>query len=352
MDFDNRIVIANGGEVGLKFENNAVMIDPAKSADFELNKVYNIDNLAVIKGLNSQDLSGFAGLEFEHLKTTDDVFIIEKATLTKDEAMAAGRSEVADGFKIKVDSSRSTAAASTQNAVNNSVTRSAFIGNVVGTAVNVTLTNFNAHDRMNHRAEVDIPKLEKYASFVADSNVLDQTYAKDSHTFVMPYYTSTSVDLATGDNLDGDTYGIISGMQKSLGNDFGVLGFFVGVEKADVNAVDLGIDDTTFYAGVNYYKTLGGTTDYDYFAKGMLRGVLTSSDIASLGESVESDSNSYGFEVGFGANFYVANHTLTPELAISYDRVNVDGFTMRGNIYQDNNINLFMGKLGASWQAQ
>lgn len=31
MDFDNRIVIANGGEVGLKFENNAVMIDPAKA---------------------------------------------------------------------------------------------------------------------------------------------------------------------------------------------------------------------------------------------------------------------------------------------------------------------------------
>ena len=343
----DRIVVKDNA-TNLTIDKGSLIINPHTSKDFEFNKVYNADNF-VVKASDGTAIDGLKDkVSFESFATNDEIFVLNKATISGEQTKTTGRTEITDGFTVTVDASRSAAAAATQNTVNNAITRSAFVGNVVGNAVNTAIANFGTRVSYND-SDVDFSQLEKYAQVRSD--VLDQTYAKDSHVFVMPYYTSTSVDIARGGSLDGDTYGLIGGIQKNLGG-AGVLGFFVGSESAKADATNLNVDDTTFYAGINYYKTLGGSASYDYFAKGMLRTAFTSSDISTNRGDVKSDSNSYGLEAGVGVNFYVANHTLTPELALSYDRVSADGFTLNNLSYQDNKINLFVAKLGGTWLAQ
>ena len=260
---------------------------------------------------------------------------------------------IIDSFQIGVNASKGAGAAVVQSAVNNSITRNAFVGNVINTAVNSALASLNNFNRVSYNdEEVDFSELEKYAA--VSSDVTDQTYAKDSNVYVMPYYRSTSVDLAGG-SLDADTYGIVLGGNKNLG-DAGVIGLFLGYENADGSANTVDTEDDTFFGGINYYKTLGGTSTYDYFVKGMLRLANTSSDVTrknvqNNGTS-SADTFSYGIEANAGMNFYNGIHTITPEVGLSYDRVEVDGFKLNGIDYNDNNINLVMGKIGLNWLAQ
>ncbi|MDY5557918.1 autotransporter domain-containing protein, partial [Helicobacter sp.] len=259
---------------------------------------------------------------------------------------------IIDSFQVGVDTARGAGAAAVQSAVNNSITRNAFVGNVVNTAVNSALASLNNLNRVSYNdEEVDFSELEKYAA--VSSDVTDQTYAKDSNVYVMPYYRSTSVDLAEG-SLDADTYGIILGGNKNLGN-AGVIGLFLGYENADGSSNTVDTEDDTFFGGINYYKTLGGTSTYDYFVKGMLRLANTSSDVTRKGQTYgtsSSDTFSYGLEANVGMNFYNGIHTITPEVGLSYDRVEVDGFKLNGVDYSDNNINLVVGKIGLNWLAQ
>lgn len=257
---------------------------------------------------------------------------------------------IVDSFQINVNASKGAGAAVTQGTVNSVITRNAFIGNVVNTAVNSALASLNNFNRVSYNdAEVDFEKLEKYAAVATD--VTDQTYAKDNNVYVMPYYRNVSVDLATGDSLDGDTYGIVLGGNKNLGN-AGVIGLFLGYENADTGSRDYSVEDDTFFGGINYYKTLGGTSTYDYFVKGMLRIASGSSDVSQQGSTVGSDTFSYGIEANVGMNFYNGIHTFTPEVGLSYDRVEVDGFTLNGIVYDDAGINLPVAKVGLNWLAQ
>ena len=328
-DFSNQGFTYSGSTVNI--DDKALVIEPQKG--FKFGEYVKIENM--VKEGSSDKTPGL-----DKFSTTDDIFVISGAKGTDGK----------DGLMINVDSSRSAAAAATQSSVNASVTRSAFVGNVVGSAVNTAITNFGGINRVSYNDDdVDFSKLEKYAR--VGSDITDQTYANNSHVFVMPYYTKTSVEVARGGDLNGNTYGLIGGLQKKIG-DSSVLGFFIGSEKAKSDATNLDIDDTTWYSGINLYKTLGGTSELDYFAKGMLRTAFTSSDITNAGAKAKSNTNSYGLEAAVGINIYAANHTLTPELGLSYDKVSIDGFMMRGNTYEDNNLNLFVGKLGLNWLAQ
>ena len=328
-DFSNQGFTYSGSTVNI--DDKALVIEPQKG--FKFGEYVKIENM--VKEGSTDKTPGL-----DKFSTTDDIFVISGAKGTDGK----------DGLIINVDSSRSAAAAATQSSVNASVTRSAFVGNVVGSAVNTAITNFGGINRVSYNDDdVDFSKLEKYAR--VGSDITDQTYANNSHVFVMPYYTKTSVEVARGGDLNGNTYGLIGGLQKKIG-DSSVLGFFIGSEKAKSDATNLDIDDTTWYSGINLYKTLGGTSELDYFAKGMLRTAFTSSDITNAGAKAKSNTNSYGLEAAVGINIYAANHTLTPELGLSYDKVSIDGFMMRGNTYEDNNLNLFVGKLGLNWLAQ
>ena len=260
---------------------------------------------------------------------------------------------IIDSFQIGVNASKGAGAAVVQSAVNNSITRNAFVGNVINTAVNSALASLNNFNRVSYNdEEVDFSELEKYAA--VSSDVTDQTYAKDSNVYVMPYYRSTSVDLADG-SLDADTYGIVLGGNKNLG-DAGVIGLFLGYENADGSANTVDTEDDTFFGGINYYKTLGGTSTYDYFVKGMLRLANTSSDVtrknAQNNGTSSADTFSYGIEANVGMNFYNGIHTITPEVGLSYDRAEVDGFTLNGVTYEDAGVNLPVAKVGLNWLAQ
>ena len=260
---------------------------------------------------------------------------------------------IIDSFQVGVNASKGAGAAAVQSAVNNSITRNAFVSNVVNNAVNAALISLNNFNRVSYNdAEVDFEQLEKYAA--VSSDVTDQTYAKDSNVYVMPYYRSTSVDLATNDSLDADTYGLVLGGNKNLG-DAGVIGLFLGYENSDGSADKIDTEDDTFFGGINYYKTLGGTSTYDYFVKGMARLAKTSTDVTTKvgGGTSSADTFSYGVEANVGMNFYNGIHTITPEVGLSYDRVSVDGFIQSNGISNDDqDINLVIGKVGINWLAQ
>ena len=315
-----------------------------------INTVRSSDPIFEIVGVDAFDAEGNrVGVAYEGSTETKNA---DGTTTTTPTTMTRKGDGIVDSFQVGVNASKGAGAAVVQNAVNNSITRNAFIGNVVNTAVNSTLATLNNLNRVSYNdAEVDFDKLEKYAA--VSSDVTDQTYAKDSNVYVMPYYRSTSVDLAEG-SLDADTYGIVLGGNKNLG-DAGVIGLFLGYENADGSANTVDTEDDTFFGGINYYKTLGGTSSYDYFVKGMLRLANTSSDVTrksgNYGTS-SADTFSYGVEANVGMNFYNGIHTITPEVGLSYDRVEVDGFMLDRINYDDNNINLVMGKIGLNWLAQ
>ena len=399
----------------LRFEAGSIVIDPIKNVNMEVGKAYMLDRIVVDENNSpvqevynidaaglvtaTQTLTDMTSKEFElnatkssyvlkagatdprlvtiaTVRSSDPVFEIngvdaygaalnEKGELTTEmgkvgEVVAGsttGARYVGDGiidsFQVGVNASKSAGAAVVQSAVNNSITRNAFVSNVVNNAVNAALISLNNFNRVSYNdAEVDFDKLEKYAA--VSSDVTDQTYAKDSNVYVMPYYRSTSVDLATNDSLDADTYGIVLGGNKNLG-DAGVIGLFLGYENSDGSADKIDTEDDTFFGGINYYKTLGGTSTYDYFVKGMARLAKTSTDVTTKvgGGTSSADTFSYGVEANVGMNFYNGIHTITPEVGLSYDRVSVDGFIQSNGLSNDDqDINLVIGKVGINWLAQ
>ncbi|TLD79763.1 hypothetical protein LS70_009600 [Helicobacter sp. MIT 11-5569] len=265
----------------------------------------------------------------------------------------AGQADgIIDSFVVNVDVSKGAGVIATQSIVNNAITRNAFVGTVVNTAVNSALSA--ANNRIASNSDEDFSKLEKYAQ--VSSDVTDQTYGSvntDTQAYVMPYYRSTSIDLPTGDSLDGDTYGIVGGLQKNLG-EAGVLGFFLGYETGSADSVLFEQDDDTFYLGANYYAVLGGTSTYDYYVKGMVRFANSTTDLTrrDIGGTGGADSITYGIEGNVGLNFYNGIHTFSPEFGLSYDKVNADEFTLNNINYEKANIDIIMAKLGVNWLAR
>ncbi|MDY2585162.1 autotransporter outer membrane beta-barrel domain-containing protein, partial [Helicobacter sp.] len=371
----------NGVNQSLRFENASIVIDPTKNPNMAIGEAFRLDQIVVDEsGAAVQELKGDvydkvaaaqkAGTTDPRLVTinsvtsTDPVFVVtgvdaysgkenKKVGEEEGEGKVVAGDGIIDSFQIGVNAANGAGAVATQGAVSANITRSAFVGSVVGNAVNTALATLGGARVSYNDEDVDFSKLEKYAQ--VGSDVTDRTYAKDSTIFIMPYYRSSSVDLPTNQSLDGDTYGLIGGVQKGLGN-AGILGFFLGYERTSASATNLDQDDNTFFAGVNYYKTLGGTSTYDYYAKGMLRFSSTSSDITQKminGDTKRSpDSTSYGVEAGVGVNFYQDIHTITPEVGLSFDRVSVDGLNSAGVQSFDNDINLIVGKVGLNWLAQ
>lgn len=346
-DINHHIVVKNATKENFKVENDAIKIlNPKLGEKYLYDSILINDKKESIKGIVTKN---------------------SVSTMLEDGTFQMQKDD--QGFTVSVEVAQSSGVAVTQNAIASNIARSSFVSNVVSNAISAVSNSFSSvsgstrtislNDSNDYISDVNLAKLDRYAQ--VSSDVLDRTYAplttnNNSHIFAMPYYTHTQADLNNKTKLKGNTYGLIAGMQQNL-QDYGILGFFLGTEinKADSKFLDQ--DDLTFYGGVNYYKSLYTfTNSNDLFFKGMLRGTYTKIDLTQRSSGVEGDtdtnSNSYGAEIGFGVNFYKGNSTLTPEIALSYDRVNSDGFTSpvdKSVAYDDNNINSTMLKVGVSW---
>ena len=346
-DINHHIVVKNATKANFKVENDAIKIlNPKLGEKYLYDSILIDEKKAPIKGIVTKN---------------------SISTMLEDGTFQMQKDD--KGFTISVEVAQSSGVAVTQNAIASNIARSSFVSNVVSNAISAVSNSFSSvsgstrtislNDSNDYISDVNLARLDRYAQ--VSSDVLDRTYAplttnNNSHIFAMPYYTHTQADLNNKTKLKGNTYGLIAGMQQNL-QDYGILGFFLGTEinKADSKFLDQ--DDLTFYGGMNYYKSLYTfTNSNDLFFKGMLRGTYTKIDLTQRSSGVEGDtdtnSNSYGAEIGFGVNFYKGNSALTPEIALSYDRVNSDGFTSpvdKSVAYDDNNINSTMLKVGVSW---
>lgn len=381
---------SNDGKVSnINFLDKSIVLDLSNQG-FEIGQVYSMDNLVYsvdssgqLEGIGSAEWtikdngsgngtlvyelsSGAAvnagkGLTVDNLTTLDDIFTINE-TFIDTITSANGDGKRVRGFSVGVDAANGAGAILSQGLTNVNARRSLFIDSITSTAIQATIDLTNRTQQVSYNdSEINFENLAKYAQISTDA--YSATTNRDTYFYAMPYYTSDSMDLQGGfENLKGNTYGLVAGAQKNL-YDAGIVGLFFGFESGSYDTssgqTTYNQDDLTFYGGLNYYKVLGGTENREYYVRTMAKAALINSDISRTaganGGSGDATAKSANFGVGadVGINFYLTDaHVISPEIGISYDRLNTESFTLGNQYYDESDVNLFQGKIGFNWLAQ
>ncbi|MDA3967636.1 autotransporter outer membrane beta-barrel domain-containing protein, partial [Helicobacter sp. WB40] len=392
MNANSHIYVAtssSGKFENVNFLDKSIVLDLSDQG-FEVGQVYNIDNLVygvgsdgLLTGVGSAEwkisdasgtgtltytlddtataVNGGLGLTSANLSIQDDLYTISDTfidTITSEK----GDGKRVRGFSVGVDVANGAGAILAQGLTNVSARRSLFIDSITTTAIQATVDQTNRMQQVSYNdSDVNFESLAKYAQISTDA--YSATTNRDTYFYAIPYYTADSMDLQGGfENLEGNTYGLIAGAQKNL-YDAGIVGIFFGFESGsyDTSAryTSYKQDDLTFYGGLNYYKVLGGTESREYYVKAIAKAALINSDVtrsstAGSGTGDASvDSANFGAGVDLGINFYLTDsHVISPEIGISYDRLNTDSFILGNQYYDESDANLFQGKIGFSWLAQ
>ncbi|MDA3969452.1 beta strand repeat-containing protein [Helicobacter ibis] len=380
----------NGKFENVNFLDKSIVLD-LSTQGFEIGQVYNMDNLVygvdnngLLTGIGSAEwtikdngsgngtlvyeldsgassVNGGRGLTSANLAIQDDLYTISDTfidTITSEK----GDGKRVRGFSVGVDVANGAGAILAQGLTNVSARRSLFIDSITTTAIQATVDQTNRMQQVSYNdSDVNFESLAKYAQISTDA--YSATTNRDTYFYAIPYYTADSMDLQGGfENLEGNTYGLIAGAQKNL-YDAGIVGIFFGFESGsyDTSAryTSYKQDDLTFYGGLNYYKVLGGTESREYYVKAIAKAALISSDVsrsttAGSGTGDASvDSANFGAGVDLGINFYLTDaHVISPEIGISYDRLNTDSFVIGNQYYEESDANLLQGKIGFNWLAQ
>lgn len=383
---------SNGGKFeNVNFPDKSIVLD-LSTQGFEIGQVYNMDNLVygvdsgtgLLTGIGSAEwtikdngsgngtlvyeldsgassVNGGRGLTSANLAIQDDLYTISDTfidTITSEN----GDGKRVRGFSIGVDVANGAGALLAQGLTNVSTRRSLFIDSITSTVIQATIDQTSRTQQVSYNdSDVNFENLAKYAHISTDA--YSATSNRDTYFYAIPYYTADSTDLQGGfEKLKGNTYGLVAGAQKNL-YDAGIVGIFFGFESGsyDTSArfTSYNQDDLTFYGGLNYYKVLGGTENREYYAKAMAKAALISSDISrsttagSGTDDASVDSANFGAGVDLGINFYLTDaHVISPEIGISYDRLNTDSFVIGNQYYEESDANLLQGKIGFNWLAQ
>ncbi|MDA3968390.1 beta strand repeat-containing protein [Helicobacter ibis] len=380
----------NGKFENVNFLDKSIVLDLSNQG-FEIGQVYNMDNLVygvdnngLLTGIGSAEwtikdngsgngtlvyeldsgassVNGGRGLTSANLAIQDDLYTISDTfidTITSEN----GDGKRVRGFSIGVDVANGAGALLAQGLTNVSARRSLFIDSITSTAIQATIDQTSRTQQVSYNdSDVNFENLAKYAQISTDA--YSATSNRDTYFYAIPYYTADSMDLQGGfENLKGNTYGLVAGAQKNL-YDAGIVGIFFGFESGsyDTSArfTSYNQDDLTFYGGLNYYKVLGGTESREYYVKAIAKAALISSDVsrsttAGSGTGDASvDSANFGAGADLGINFYLTDaHVISPEIGISYDRLNTDSFVIGNQYYEESDANLLQGKIGFNWLAQ
>ncbi|MDA3967733.1 autotransporter outer membrane beta-barrel domain-containing protein, partial [Helicobacter sp. WB40] len=393
MNANSHIYVSTSNEgkfENVNFLNNSIVLD-LSTQGFEIGQVYNMDNLVygvdnngLLTGIGSAEwtikdngsgngtlvyeldsgassVNGGRGLTSANLAIQDDLYTISDTfidTITSEN----GDGKRVRGFSIGVDVANGAGAILAQGLTNVSARRSLFIDSITTTAIQATIDQTSRTQQVSYNdSDVNFENLAKYAQISTDA--YSATSNRDTYFYAIPYYTADSMDLQGGfENLKGNTYGLVAGAQKNL-YDAGIVGIFFGFESGsyDTSArfTSYNQDDLTFYGGLNYYKVLGGTESREYYVKAIAKAALISSDVsrsttAGSGTGDASvDSANFGAGADLGINFYLTDaHVISPEIGISYDRLNTDSFVIGNQYYEESDANLLQGKIGFNWLAQ
>ncbi|EJV5920734.1 autotransporter outer membrane beta-barrel domain-containing protein, partial [Campylobacter lari] len=171
--------------------------------------------------------------------------------------------------------------------------------------------------------------------FIPNKNV----HAKN-HSFLIPYYNHSSIKIGKSvGQLSANTTGLIGGSQRSLPNDYGIIGFYLGYEDASKEQATqrLKFDDKTYYGGLTYYGVIARDGIDQYYISASTRLDYTTTDIEKsykdIPATIKSDTKTYGYgvDVKVGANYYntLDIARISPELGLSYYGMSNKNFALK-----------------------
>lgn len=212
--------------------------------------------------------------------------------------------------------------------------KTSFINATMSNAMNATLMQ-NSHS---------LASLDGKNNLYASANQLLQsdisTYTKDyTHSFfILPYFSSTSIDLEQGKDDTAHTQGILVG--ASTLEESGLWGIYAGYEDNDIDSDFYGLDNRSYYVGLKYYNdiyTLENLNEVYVKANtqfGLLKNDLSKRLIDTTGiKTSKAEPNTYSYSAGadMGINFYKQSHIISPEIGIAYEGSHTQEFDMIGD---------------------
>ncbi|SUW97819.1 autotransporter beta-domain-containing protein [Campylobacter jejuni subsp. doylei] len=185
---------------------------------------------------------------------------------------------------------------------------------------------------------------------------------KEHALFILPYFSSQSVELSLNEESKGHTKGTIIGY--STLKDSGIYGVYAGYEDTKMDSTYFGINDISYYTGLKYFNTLFTTAKgQEVYIKAQAQAALIKNDFTKrIGKNeakAKAHSYTYGINTALGMNFIADKNIFSPEAGFAYEGSYTEAFSMQdtrgqatvrgGERTYANHLNLFSTKTSFTW---
>lgn len=256
----------------------------------------------------------------------------------------------------------SISGATFRSLISTTTRRSTFIDNVMGNSMqSFYLGNSSRAQRM---AMSEKGNLYADASDYIKSDLNNGNYGsnKEHSLFILPYFSSQSVELSLNEESKGHTKGTIIGY--STLKDSGIYGVYAGYEDTKMSSTYFDINNRTYYAGLKYFNTLLTTEKgQEVYIKAQGKTALIKNDLTKKIGNNEAKANpnsyAYGVNAGLGMNFISNKDIFSPEVGLTYEGGYTEAFSMintkgeatvmGGERTYANYLNLFSTKTSFTW---
>ncbi|ABS43587.1 autotransporter beta-domain protein [Campylobacter jejuni subsp. doylei 269.97] len=185
---------------------------------------------------------------------------------------------------------------------------------------------------------------------------------KEHALFILPYFSSQSVELSLNEESKGHTKGTIIGY--STLKDSGIYGVYAGYEDTKMDSTYFDVNNISYYTGLKYFNTLFTTAKgQEVYIKAQAQAALIKNDFTKkIGKNeakAKAHSYTYGINTAWGMNFIADKNIFSPEAGFAYEGSYTEAFSMQdtrgkatvkgGERTYANHLNLFSTKTSFTW---
>ena len=185
---------------------------------------------------------------------------------------------------------------------------------------------------------------------------------KEHALFILPYFSSQSVELSLNEESKGHTKGTIIGY--STLKDSGIYGVYAGYEDTKMDSTYFDVNNISYYTGLKYFNTLFTTAKgQEVYIKAQAQAALIKNDFTKkIGKNeakAKAHSYTYGIHTALGMNFIADKNIFSPEAGFAYEGSYTEAFSMQdtrgqatvrgGERTYANHLNLFSTKTSFTW---
>ncbi|VEJ46983.1 autotransporter beta-domain-containing protein [Campylobacter jejuni subsp. doylei] len=185
---------------------------------------------------------------------------------------------------------------------------------------------------------------------------------KEHALFILPYFSSQSVELSLNEESKGHTKGTIIGY--STLKDSGIYGVYAGYEDTKMDSTYFDVNNISYYTGLKYFNTLFTTAKgQEVYIKAQAQAALIKNDFTKrIGKNeakAKAHSYTYGINTALGMNFIADKNIFSPEAGFAYEGSYTEAFSMQdtrgqatvkgGERTYANHLNLFSTKTSFTW---